>query len=121
MYKIKQIDNRALKLGLFFMMWVQKKSMKRSPIPSPTHLLINHISEEVKMYYSERLVLIVHTSVYVKGLHHVSAEILIFHSEIYHLASAVPPKQVFVNIQQREAHLVVLVYQIKVFAYFPAK
>lgn len=56
------------------------------------------------MYYYEKLVLTVHTSVYFKGLQHISVEILILHSEIY-LASTVPPKQVFVNIQQREAHL----------------
>lgn len=102
-------------------MWVQKKKHEKIP-NSFTYSSTNkpHFRGGENVLFWETGAHF-HTSVYVKGLHHVSAEILIFHSEIYHFASTVPPKQVFLNIQQRETHLVVLVYQIKVFAYFPAK
>lgn len=63
------------------------------------------------MYYSERLVLtalfllwvFIFSVYFFRGIHSFSAEILIWHSEMY-FPSAVLPKQVFVNVLQREAH-----------------
>lgn len=57
----------------------------------------------MKICYSEKLFLNAHPFVVLfffsfKGLHSFSADILILHSEIYHLPSAGPLKQVFVNV-----------------------
>jgi len=56
----------------------------------------------MKIYYSDRLVLTAHRFVFgfffSKGLHSFSAEILILHSEVYHLPIAGPLQQVSVNV-----------------------
>lgn len=57
MYKTKQTQQIFQKVMGFFIMWVQKESIKSSPIPSPTHLLMYHISDKVEIYYFERLIL----------------------------------------------------------------
>lgn len=98
MYETKQRQQTFQKVVGFFIMWVQKESSKSSQIPSPTHLLIYHISDKMKIYSFKRLILSTHPFFIFKWLCSFSAEIVIFHSEIYHLPRAGPLKQVFVNI-----------------------
>lgn len=104
MYKTKQTQQTFQKVVKFFIMWMQKESSKSSPILSPTYLLMYHISDKMEIYYFERLILSTHLFFFFKGLRSFSAEILILHSEIYHLPSAGPLKQVFVNISWRDSH-----------------
>lgn len=59
MYKINHRDNRPSK-KYFFNYVGAKASSKRSQIPSPTHLLMNCVSEKMKIYYSEKLFLNAH-------------------------------------------------------------
>lgn len=98
MYKTKQRQQTFQKVVDFFVMWVQKESSKSSQMSSPAHLLIYHISDKMKIYYFKILILSTHPFFFFKWLCSFSAEVLILHSEIYHLPMAGPLKQVFVNI-----------------------